>query len=328
MCGSSFYTSGCIGHLFLDAIPAPSRKFAHAMSGHTADMSAEEIRAWFAAKREQRGWRPSEVDLDFLNEVLEMALVTDEDDPVARTHAEATPHVAASLVRPSAAFSKVTSAPVQPGQAFAVESYDALLRYAEGVASGFLPCKLLPQDISLGDEGVAVSADTVGVVPLQKWSELAPSNKHPRPHLVQGFLGEFDVPSLWQNAPYEQRVGASSSVGRELKLLLNLMSAMHDAACLCARVSQSSTANASTTRLLHGAMALLFHGLGMSERRTHELSALNAENASIRKAAYNTASKRVVQPGKQHAVPQDILTFHKQIGDDAVRSGSKCNGGG
>ena len=103
-------------------------------------MSRAELQAWFAAKRQQRGWRPSIADLEILQHVFEAA------EPAAAPANGTAASLATSLpahVRPGAAFAKLSLPTVIPDD-FAVETYDALLRYAEAVASGHLPSKLKP----------------------------------------------------------------------------------------------------------------------------------------------------------------------------------------
>ena len=116
-----------------------------------------------------------------------------------------------------------------------------------------------------------------------------------------------------------QRSHAPGPVTKELRNTLNLMSIMHDAACICARVAQDSTSN-EAIKLLHGSMALLFHGLASAERRSHELAAINADNPAIRAAAFSTVANRSLQAGKGQALPSDVLTLHKVISDDASKS--------
>lgn len=144
------------------------------------------------------------------------------------------------------------------------------------------------------------------------------TNKHPRPGLVAGFLGEHTIGDLWKDAPFAQRMGPLLGPAHELHLVLNLMSLMHDAVALCARITQAST-NSTQTRLLHGIMALLFQGLATSERRTHELAGMNADNPSVRKAAYNAVANKAPMAGKQHTLPTDVLAWHKTLGDMASK---------
>ena len=70
-------------------------------------------------------------------------------------------------------------------------------------------------------------------------------------------------------------------------------------------------------------MALLFHALGMSERRAHELSGMNAENAHTRRAAFSSVANKAAVAGKQHAIPTDVLAWHKSVADDATKAGKK-----
>ena len=122
-----------------------------------------------------------------------MQHVFEHDENAA--HVTAVPLPAASTpahVRPGAAFAKLTSASVVPDD-FAMETFDALVRYSEAVASGHLSSKLLPAPLERQVAGASSSADGGSARVSPAWHSSAASNKHPRPGLVGNFLGDHDI---------------------------------------------------------------------------------------------------------------------------------------
>lgn len=50
---------------------------------------------------------------------------------------------------------------------------------------------------------------------------------------------------------------------------------------------------------------------------------MNAENANTRMAAFKGVANKSAVAGKATALPTDVLAWHKQLSDEATKSGKK-----
>lgn len=103
------------------------------------DMSLAELQAWLQSKQANRSWRPNERDFAVLEHVWGLL-----GDLQTSAHAPSPAGTASSRVRTGAAFAKLTEPSATPAS-FGTETYDALLKYSEAVASGYLGSKFAPQ---------------------------------------------------------------------------------------------------------------------------------------------------------------------------------------
>ena len=121
------------------------------MSGHQ-NMSAAELQAWWHAKQQLRTWRPTRADMELLQNVMGMATQAPCDTTLSADPARVTPSNG-SLVRNGAAFANVSSATIDPANAFARETYDSLLKYSEAVAAGYIAPRLKNADLPANQGG-------------------------------------------------------------------------------------------------------------------------------------------------------------------------------